>query len=139
MRAILKAGVLFFAVLLSNISVSNSCFASGKWNQKNSLVTTVGDHSAVVYNGKMYIFGGSDDDYFYNDLWEYDFESDSWVLKTEGATSRDTQKRLSGRRSSTTSPRPAAWSVLGTTGRSSNSLPQGTSRTRPASRPTESG
>jgi len=93
LRAILKAGV-FFAVLISYISVSNSCFASGKWNQKNNLVKAVGDHSAVVYNGKMYIFGGHDGNDTYNDLWEYDFESDSWVLKTEGATARDTHSAV---------------------------------------------
>jgi hypothetical protein len=93
LTAFLKAG-LFFAILISYISVSNSCLASGKWNQKTGRVPPVGDHSAVVYNGKMYVFGGHDDNDSYNDLWEYDFESDSWVWKSEGSTPRDTHSAV---------------------------------------------
>jgi len=37
-------------------------------------------HSAVVYNGKMYIFGGrSGTTIVYNDLWAYDFTSQTWA------------------------------------------------------------
>jgi N-acetylneuraminic acid mutarotase len=48
-------------------------------------------HSAVVYNDKMYVFGG----FQYpipqkvDELWEYDFISSAWTQKTSGATGRN--------------------------------------------------
>ena len=97
LRSILKTGV-FIAVFVSYISVSNLCFASDNWKQKSSRIISVGDHSAVVYNEKMYIFGGNDGDpndtYDNDNLWEYDFKSDSWARKSEGATPRDTHSTV---------------------------------------------
>eukprot|EP01095_Lingulamoeba_sp_RSL-Kostka_P001117 TRINITY_DN1159_c1_g1_i2.p1 TRINITY_DN1159_c1_g1~~TRINITY_DN1159_c1_g1_i2.p1 ORF type:complete len:645 (-),score=189.55 TRINITY_DN1159_c1_g1_i2:105-2039(-) len=37
-------------------------------------------HSAVVYEGKMYIFGGYSNQHYLNDLWVYDPESNQWEL-----------------------------------------------------------
>ena len=45
------------------------------------------DHTAVEYNGKMYIFGGFTTGYT-NDVREYDIIGDSWAIKTSGATIR---------------------------------------------------
>ncbi|MCK5610639.1 hypothetical protein KAR91_52690 [Candidatus Pacearchaeota archaeon] len=42
-------------------------------------------HSAIEYNGKMYIFSGITGA---NDLWEYDITGDSWTQLTSGATHR---------------------------------------------------
>jgi len=72
LRVLLKIGV-FLAVLISYTSFSNACLAAGKWDQKTSGISAVGDHTAVVYNGKMYVSGGTDGTHYYNDLWEYDF------------------------------------------------------------------
>eukprot|EP00951_Prasinocladus_malaysianus_P024565 scaffold212716_cov46-Prasinocladus_malaysianus.AAC.1 len=35
-------------------------------------------HSAVVYDGDMYIFGGERSAYEYSDIWKYDTNSDEW-------------------------------------------------------------
>ncbi|ORZ12975.1 hypothetical protein BCR41DRAFT_371670 [Lobosporangium transversale] len=35
-------------------------------------------HSAAVYEGKIYIFGGADADYFYNDIWCFDVRTSIW-------------------------------------------------------------
>lgn len=35
-------------------------------------------HSSIIYNGKVYIFGGTDGKKFYSDLWEYSIEKDHW-------------------------------------------------------------
>ncbi|KAF9901125.1 Negative regulator of mitotic exit [Linnemannia zychae] len=36
-------------------------------------------HSASVYEGKIYIFGGADADYFYNDIWCFDTRALTWT------------------------------------------------------------
>lgn len=36
-------------------------------------------HSAAVYDGKIYIFGGADADYFYNDIWCFDTRALTWT------------------------------------------------------------
>ena len=48
-------------------------------------------HTAVVYNGKMYIFGGytGSPASRKNDIWEYDIAGNSWTQKTSGATGRN--------------------------------------------------
>lgn len=46
-------------------------------------------HSQVVYNGKLYVFGGYDSsDNTLGDLWCYDPTDDSWTQLTSGATPR---------------------------------------------------
>jgi N-acetylneuraminic acid mutarotase len=44
----------------------------------------------VAYNGKMYIFGGADNNSpgLLNDLWEYDITTDSWAQKNSAPFSR---------------------------------------------------
>jgi N-acetylneuraminic acid mutarotase len=93
LRVFLKIGV-FLAVLVPYISFSNACLAAGKWNQKTNGISAVGDHTAVVYNGKMYVFGGTDGTNYYDDLWEYEFATDNWSWKAEGATPRDTHSAV---------------------------------------------
>ena len=42
-------------------------------------------HSAVVYRDRLYVFGGTDGNYHYNDTWCFDFASQSWTeLKCVG-------------------------------------------------------
>ncbi len=57
----------------------------GRWEEEetsNSPPARHG-HSAIAYNGKMYIFFGQDEaGYFLNDLWEYDSDTGSWVERT---------------------------------------------------------
>ncbi|KAF9431434.1 Negative regulator of mitotic exit [Entomortierella beljakovae] len=35
-------------------------------------------HCAAAYDGKVYIFGGADDNFFYNDIWCYDPVTNKW-------------------------------------------------------------
>ncbi|KAK3812816.1 MAG: hypothetical protein J3Q66DRAFT_346689 [Benniella sp.] len=35
-------------------------------------------HCAAAYDGKVYIFGGADEQFFYNDIWSYDPQSNKW-------------------------------------------------------------
>lgn len=39
------------------------------------------EHKAAVYQGKMYVFGGDVVPYTSHELWEYDFQSNTWTLK----------------------------------------------------------
>ncbi|KAF9432469.1 Negative regulator of mitotic exit [Entomortierella beljakovae] len=36
-------------------------------------------HSAAVFEGKIYVFGGADADYFYNDIWCFDTRAITWT------------------------------------------------------------
>lgn len=36
-------------------------------------------HCAAVYDNKIYIFGGADADYFYNDIWCFDPRTNAWT------------------------------------------------------------
>ncbi|KAG0329990.1 Negative regulator of mitotic exit [Dissophora globulifera] len=36
-------------------------------------------HCAAVYDNKIYIFGGADADYFYNDIWCFDTRNNTWT------------------------------------------------------------
>lgn len=36
------------------------------------------NHTSEIFNGKVYIFGGTDGKKFYSDLWEYNIENDQW-------------------------------------------------------------
>ncbi|KAI1299068.1 Negative regulator of mitotic exit [Mortierella claussenii] len=36
-------------------------------------------HCAAVYDGRIYIFGGADADYFYNDIWCFDTRNNTWT------------------------------------------------------------
>lgn len=38
------------------------------------------NHSAVLAEEKMYVYGGSDHSQIYDDLWSYDFSQNSWTL-----------------------------------------------------------
>ncbi|KAG0347154.1 Negative regulator of mitotic exit [Podila humilis] len=51
-----------------------------KWTQlePNALPPARAGHSAVAHDGKVYIFGGADDKYFYNDIWCYDPKTNCW-------------------------------------------------------------
>ena len=58
------------------------------WGALTSGATVRSGHSAVTYNGKMYIFGGAIAGTEYNEVWEYDISGDSWTQLTSGATAR---------------------------------------------------
>ncbi|KAG0035138.1 Negative regulator of mitotic exit [Podila clonocystis] len=52
-----------------------------KWNQlepNSQLPPARAGHSAAAYDGKVYIFGGADDKYYYNDIWCYDPKTNIW-------------------------------------------------------------
>ena len=72
------------------------CFTTGKWKEIEALTKEKpckrSGHSAVVYQDKMYIFGGVDDEINrLNDLWEFDLKKKTWKeLKVEnGPASRN--------------------------------------------------
>jgi hypothetical protein len=44
-------------------------------------------HSAVIYDGNMYIFGGHDGTNLYNTIYKYDITNNSWSLMTTNGTS----------------------------------------------------
>lgn len=77
---------LLVVLALSAIN-SDTSDAAGQWFQKADGATVRGDHAAVAYNGKMYIFGGADNNSpgLLNDLWEYNIASDNWTL-SQGTT-----------------------------------------------------
>ncbi|KAF9182565.1 Negative regulator of mitotic exit [Haplosporangium sp. Z 767] len=45
---------------------------------KSGLPPARAGHCAAAYDGKIYIFGGSDDKYYYNDIWCYDPQTSRW-------------------------------------------------------------
>ena len=53
------------------------------WSAKTPGASIRYGHTAIEYNGKMYIFGGNSGGSGYkNDVYEYDISGDSWTLKT---------------------------------------------------------
>jgi len=52
------------------------------WVQKTSGATARESHSAVIYNGEMYVFGGKDVTGYKNDIWRYSISGDSWTQLT---------------------------------------------------------
>ena len=53
------------------------------------------DHAAVIYNNALYIYGGLGlDNKIYDDMWKYDFSSNSWTeLRTEAQQKKIDKKR----------------------------------------------
>ncbi|KAF9122208.1 Negative regulator of mitotic exit [Mortierella sp. 14UC] len=45
---------------------------------KSSMPPARAGHCAAAYDGKVYIFGGADDKYYYNDIWCFDPERKRW-------------------------------------------------------------
>jgi N-acetylneuraminic acid mutarotase len=74
-----------FAVVLNDMWEYN--ISGNSWTQKASGASKRFGHSAVAYNGKMYIFGGADvSSVYYNDVWEYNPVNDSYSQKTCSGT-----------------------------------------------------
>ncbi|KAF9961433.1 Negative regulator of mitotic exit [Mortierella alpina] len=51
------------------------------WTQlepKSDLPPARAGHCAAAYEGKVYIFGGADNQYYYNDIWCYDPQVNKW-------------------------------------------------------------
>ena len=53
------------------------------------------DHAAVIYNKALYIYGGLGlDNKIYDDMWKYDFGSNSWTeIKTEAQQNKENKKK----------------------------------------------
>jgi N-acetylneuraminic acid mutarotase len=86
----MKKIVELLVVLVLGVVNPNIVVAAGEWFQKTSGATARTDHTAVVHNGKMYVFAGDDHNSgILNDLWEYDIATDTWTQKTSGPVSRD--------------------------------------------------
>ncbi|KAF9107841.1 Negative regulator of mitotic exit [Mortierella sp. AM989] len=54
---------------------------SPKWSRlepTSELPPARAGHCAAAYDGKVYIFGGADDNFFYNDIWCYDPQANNW-------------------------------------------------------------
>ena len=53
------------------------------------------DHAAVIYNNALYIYGGlGQDNKIYDDMWKYEFSSNSWTeLKTEAQQKKLDKKK----------------------------------------------
>lgn len=57
----------------------------GIWTKKTDLPTTLGGHSSLVLDGKIYVFGGSEDlskSKYSSSVYTYDPTTDNWVKKT---------------------------------------------------------
>ncbi|KAF9563418.1 Negative regulator of mitotic exit [Mortierella alpina] len=55
--------------------------ASPKWNRlepTSELPPARAGHCAAAHDGKIYIFGGADEQFFYNDIWCYDPLTNKW-------------------------------------------------------------
>ena len=86
----MKKIVGLLVVLVLGVVNPNIIIAAGEWFQKNSGAAARGDHTAVVHNGKIYIFAGDDHNPgVLNDLWEYNIATDSWTQKTSGPVTRE--------------------------------------------------
>jgi len=87
-----KGSPLTFSELDNNFTELDNFIDSpiilDSWTQKTSGATARYGHSAVVYQDKMYIFGGTDGGNMLATLWEYDITNDSWVGKGGGAPAR---------------------------------------------------
>ena len=70
-------------------SVIKDAFQGLSWTQKTSGATGRDAATSVIYQDKMYIFGGYDGSNRLNDMWEYDITNDTWAQKTSGATGRE--------------------------------------------------
>jgi hypothetical protein len=44
-----------------------------------------GDHASVAIPGEMIIFGGASESDYFNDVWKFQFSSNSWSLLHSGA------------------------------------------------------
>jgi len=58
-------------------------FTSDSWTQKTNCPISCADHTALIHNNKMYVFGGGISDgashiYLSNRIVEYDFQKDTW-------------------------------------------------------------
>jgi len=51
---------------------------SNSWHRRADLPRPIADHSAVVTNGQVWVFGGTGNDGRLNDIYRYDPQSDSW-------------------------------------------------------------
>ena len=51
-------------------------------------------HSAIVYNGKMYVFGGDDGSTKYNDVWKLDLGTKTWTQVTQVAGAIEPSARI---------------------------------------------
>ncbi|KAG0259273.1 Negative regulator of mitotic exit, partial [Linnemannia exigua] len=52
-----------------------------RWNRlepASELPPARAGHCAAAHDGKVYIFGGADDQFFYNDIWCYDPQTNKW-------------------------------------------------------------
>jgi len=64
-----KTGITFDSNLWFNLGTSGA-------------PSILNQHSAIEYNGKMYIFGGS------HNVWEYNISTSAWTQRASGATAR---------------------------------------------------
>lgn len=82
-------------IMLSGVTVILTLVSAwaGEWTQKISGASPRLDHSSVLHNGKLYIFGGANDnpephDILF-DLWEYDISNNIWTQRSDGPAPRD--------------------------------------------------
>lgn len=62
--------------------------ATKKWKLLKEATNRRSDHTAVVMNGLMYVFGGNRGAGYFNDLYYYDPATDTWTQLGVGATQR---------------------------------------------------
>eukprot|EP01116_Phalansterium_solitarium_P010323 TRINITY_DN2498_c0_g1_i1.p1 TRINITY_DN2498_c0_g1~~TRINITY_DN2498_c0_g1_i1.p1 ORF type:complete len:987 (+),score=306.46 TRINITY_DN2498_c0_g1_i1:100-3060(+) len=43
-----------------------------------------GDHTAVVVDSSMIVFGGADNDKYFNDVWRFRFDTNTWLQLSDG-------------------------------------------------------
>jgi N-acetylneuraminic acid mutarotase len=57
--------------------------AARKWDSipQSNAIKGRAHHSAVLYHDTMYVFGGSDDDLLYDELWAFDLTNNTWTIK----------------------------------------------------------
>ena len=56
------------------------------WTYLSQGATARTGHSIVIYNGKIYLFGGADDSGYLNDVWEYNISSRIWTELSPSGT-----------------------------------------------------
>src|SRR3989338_2395821 len=77
-----------------NVNKSLSANATDSWSTGTAGGTARYGHYSVLYNGKIYSWGGDDNGSFLNTLDIYDIATDSWSTGTAGGTARRYQSSV---------------------------------------------
>jgi N-acetylneuraminic acid mutarotase len=60
-------------------NISTNIWSRVNWNRTKGIKPSPrSSHTSVVYDGKMFVFGGTGEKEFHNDFFSFDFETQTW-------------------------------------------------------------